>query len=306
MNPFRFIPVLLCLLVSPAMSAEFRLMSFNVWKQGSQVNDGIAKEISAIRLAKTDVLCLQESTPEHAGKVAEALGWSRADKASGTAQILTRHRIMETHETVRCVGARIRISEEPLQEVMVFNCHLDHRFYGPYAARVQGATAVGVLKEEARSDREEQISEILRLMAPFVEKSAEAPVFLTGDFNCPSHLDWTAATSHKHGGVGNVEWPVSKLVLAAGLTDTFRSLHPDPVKEPGESWSTIHKETEPQDRIDFIHHAGKGLTPTHCSLYATEVQRTVGAWTEARLAEVAANTWTSDHFAVIATYQITR
>lgn len=306
MNPLRFLAYFALFLLSPAGAAEFTLMSFNVWKQGSQVEDGFKKVVSAIRLANADVVCLQESTPEHADKIAAALGWFRAEKGSGTAQILTRHKIVDTFETVRCVAARIRISEEPLHEVMVFNCHLDHRFYGPYAARVTGATAASVLEEEARSDREEQITNILKVMAPFIEKSPTIPVFLTGDFNCPSHLDWTAATSDKHGGVGSVEWPVSKRVSAAGLTDTFRSLHPDPAKEPGESWSTIHKQTEPQDRIDFIHHAGKSLTPTTCRLYATAVQRTVGAWTEARLAEVADNTWPSDHFSVVATWQINR
>lgn len=281
-------------------------MSFNVWKQGSQVDDGFAKEISAIRLAKADVVCLQESTPEHAGKVAEALGWFRAEKGMATAQIVSRHRIVETHETVRCVAARIRISDEPLQEVMVFNCHLDHRFYGPYAARVEGASAASVLEEEGRSDREEQITGILRLMAPFLEKSASVPVFLAGDFNCPSHLDWTAATSGSHGGVGAVAWPVSSRILAAGMTDSFRSFHPDPVAEPGNSWSTIHKTPEPQDRIDFIHHAGKGLDLMDCHMFATPVERTVGSWSEGRIAEVAANTWPSDHFSVIATWQIKR
>ncbi|RYD37702.1 MAG: hypothetical protein EOP87_03010 [Verrucomicrobiaceae bacterium] len=306
MNPLRLIPILLCLLVAQGMAAELTLMSFNVWKQGSQVDDGFTKEISAIRLAGADVVCLQESTPEHAGKVAEALGWSRADKGSGTAQILTRHKILETFETERCVGARIRLSAQRDQEILVFNCHLDHRFYGPYAARVSGATAASVLEEESRSDREEQIIGILKLMAPFLEKSAISPVFLTGDFNCPSHLDWTDATSEKHGGVGNVEWPVSKAILTAGMTDTFRLIHSDLLKEPGESWSTIHKDTEPQDRIDFIHHAGKGLKPLTCQLYAAAVQHTVGAWSEERLSEVAGNTWPSDHFAVLATFQISR
>ncbi|RYD48255.1 MAG: endonuclease/exonuclease/phosphatase family protein [Verrucomicrobiaceae bacterium] len=306
MNPLRFLAYFVLLLLSPAGAADLTLMSFNVWKQGSQVEDGLKKEVSAIRLANADVVCLQESTPEHADKVAAALGWTRAGKGSGTTQIITRHKIGESFGTDRCMAARILISAEPEQEVVVFNCHLDHRFYGPYAARVAGATATGVLQEEARSDREEQINGFLKEMAPFIEKSSTTPVFLTGDFNCPSHLDWTDATADKHGGVGRVEWPVSMAVAAAGFTDTFRFLHPDPVKEPGESWSTIHKETEPQDRIDFIHHAGKGVTPLTCRLYATEVQRTVGAWTEARLSEVAGNTWPSDHFAVLATFRITR
>ncbi|RYD18929.1 MAG: hypothetical protein EOP88_20835 [Verrucomicrobiaceae bacterium] len=306
MNLFRFTFALLSILVSPAMAKDFTLMSFNVWKQGSQVEDGFNKEVSAIRLAKPDVICLQESAPDHARKLAEALGWTRAEKGSGSEQIISRHKIIGTFTTTRCVAAWIRISEEPLQEVLVVNCHLDHRFYGPYAARVKGATSASVLEEEAKSDREEQITNALGMIKPIIEKSADAPVFLAGDFNCPSHLDWTDANPAKHGGVGAVAWPVSKAIEVAGFTDTLRSLHPDPVKEPAESWSSIHKDPEPQDRIDFIHHAGKNVKPLTCRLYATEIQRTVGAWSEERLSEVAANTWPSDHFAVLATFSITR
>lgn len=306
MNLFRSAAALFSLFLTPAMATEFTLMSFNVWKQGSQVEDGFNKEVSAVRLAKADVVCLQESAPDHAGKFAEALGWSRVEKGVGGEQIISRHKIVETFTTTRCVAARIRISDEPLQEVVVVNCHLDHRFYGPYAARVDGATVASVLEEEAKSDREEQITNALKSVTPFIEKSAETPVFLAGDFNCPSHLDWTDANPAKHGGVGAVAWPVSKAIAAAGFTDTLRFLHPDPVKDPAESWSSIHKDPEPQDRIDFIHHVGKSVKPLTCRLYATGIQRTVGAWSEERLSEVAGNTWPSDHFAVLATYQITR
>ncbi|RYD34645.1 MAG: hypothetical protein EOP85_19650, partial [Verrucomicrobiaceae bacterium] len=268
----RFVPALLALLTcSSAMAAEFSLMTFNVWKQGSQVEDGFTKEVSAIRLARPDVVCLQESATEHADRLAKELDWSRADKGSGGEQIISRHRILETFTTTRCVAARIRISDEPIQDILVVNCHLDHRFYGPYAARIKGATVASVLEEEARSDREEQMTNVLKVIAPFIVKSADVPVFLAGDFNCPSHLDWTDANPAKHGGVGAVAWPVSKAVAVAGFTDTLRYLHPDPVKEPAESWSTIHKEPEPQDRIDFIHHVGKGVMPLTCRLHATEI-----------------------------------
>ena len=63
------------------------------------------------------------------------------------------------------------------------------------------------------------------------------PVFLLGDFNAPSHLDWTAAA------VGSrphlravVDWPVSRAIEAAGFRDTWREIHPDPVAEPGLTW----------------------------------------------------------------------
>jgi hypothetical protein len=64
----------------------------------------------------------------------------------------------------------------------------------------------------------------------FVEKlSALAkegvPVFLTGDFNSPSHLDWTKPTvgvlqNHRY----VVEWPVTKFIQEKGLKSHLRGL----------------------------------------------------------------------------------
>lgn len=71
------------------------------------------------------------------------------------------------------------------------------------------------------------------------------PVALVGDFNTPSHLDWP-----------DVEWPVTKAAEEAGFADSYRQAHPDPVAEPGHTWSPVQAAPEPQDRIDFVLHRG--------------------------------------------------
>ena len=222
-------------------------------------------------------------------------------------QIVSRYQIAEviTGETPgsdRLLGARLRTGAANDAGLMVFNLHLDFRSYGPYAARKPGATAESVLEDNARSERVTQMRGALETMRRFLENADKCPVILSGDFNVPSHLDWTAATAAAHGGVGPVAWPESLLVEKAGFIDTFRACHPDPVLTPGNSWSSIHKESEPQDRIDFIHHKGSPLGVVDCKLFATTVETTVGEWSEG--AEAArANTWPSDHSAVLATFE---
>jgi len=187
--------------------------------------------------------------------------------------------------------------------VVLFNVHLDYVHYGPYAARRTGATPAQVLEENAQSHRVDQITTALAEMRPSLEKSNSVPVLLTGDFNVPAHLDWTADNSESHGNIGAVVWPESSLIVKAGLVDSFRAIHPDPKVQPGTTWSSIHKNPEPQDRIDFIYHHGKSLQARKSIVYTTAVETLLGAW-GSDTAPVAKNTWPSDHAAVMTTYTL--
>jgi Exonuclease III len=290
---------------------ELTVMSFNGWHEWNSVVNGFEKAVYAIVRSGADIIGLQESSPNRAQQMADELGWFRVPTGTGTAQMISKYPIVATHsvggiESGRVVGATIRLAQNPQRQVVMFNTHLDYQFYGPYAAYENGATEASVLAENNRSQRVAQITAVLAGMAQAIANADVNPVFLTGDFNAPSHLDWTAATAEQHGGVGPVAWPESLRVVQAGLVDSFRAMHPDPVLEPGNSWSTIHKGTEPQDRIDFVYHRGKALHPVSSELYATEVQTTVGSWTTSPdpKGAVAGNTWPSDHFAVKTTYRL--
>lgn len=286
---------------------RIKILTFNTWYDGGKVDEGFEKLAQAISQSGADVADLQESSAGTARRLAERLGWHAVEGGSGSVQIVSRFPISEviTGETPgsdRLLGARLKTDGPFAAGLMVFNLHLDFRRYGPYAARKPGATAASVLEENAHSERVAQMRGALETMRRFLEHADERPVILTGDFNVPSHLDWTDATSSAHGGVGAVAWPESQLVAKAGLIDSFRACHPDPVLTPGNSWSAIHKGDEPQDRIDFIHYKGSSLRIVDCKLFATTVETTVGPWSEGAAA-AHANTWPSDHSAVLATYE---
>ncbi len=121
----------------------------------------------------------------------------------------------------------------------LWTTHLDCMPYGPYESAFDGLPADEVTAHE--EVRLGQIRDTLRRI------DATVPVVLVGDFNSPSHLDRPDA-----------EWPVTRAAEQAGLRDSYREAHPDPVRDPGHTWSPVHAEhevgsgrPEPQDRIDF-------------------------------------------------------
>jgi hypothetical protein len=74
-----------------------------------------------------------------------------------------------------------------------------------------------------------------------LENADEVPVILTGDFNAPSHLDWTPEAASSHDGVHGVAWPTSKRVVGDGMKDSFREVNPQPELQGGVTWSPIFK-----------------------------------------------------------------
>ena len=59
-------------------------------------------------------------------------------------------------------------------------------------------------------------------------------MFLTGDFNSPSYLDWTPKVARARADVPYaVRWPASLALAQAGFRDSYRDAHPDPVADPG-------------------------------------------------------------------------
>lgn len=77
-------------------------------------------------------------------------------------------------------------------------------------------------------------------------------LFLT---NCQSPSS-SSPPIQSHGLV--VPWYTTKVLEDMGLVDTYRSLHPDPLSQPGITWDVKDKTDE--HRIDYIFYKGKKLS----------------------------------------------
>jgi endonuclease/exonuclease/phosphatase family metal-dependent hydrolase len=291
---------------------ELRVMSYNLWHGWGQVNQGATKGIRSIIEADVDIIGTQETVDNASGSdayrvqtIANELGWYYSPTGSGDSGIASRYPIVATYAAGGGLakGARVRLCSQPLREVVIFNTHLDYLHYGPYEAKRPGSTDASVLTEELASQRDEQIAAILSGMSSHLAAANTAPVFLTGDFNCPSHLDWTAANAGAHDGKV-VQWPVTVAVANAGMIDSFRQVFPDPVTHPAITWSPIYSSPdEPQDRIDFVFHMGNPATPVAAEVFANGVESGGYVYGD-NVQATRNNTWPSDHASVIVTFQL--
>lgn len=275
--------------------SQLSAMTFNLWHQGTQVNGNLAKQVAFLSEENVDVVGLQESSAERTKTLADALGWWHY--GGGDTGFLSRYEIIEEHpDHAHGVAVKVDLGSS---QVNLWDVHLAYDPYGPYDFCFDGMTKDEVLDREESSGRGPQIRETLSLMEDHLSNADSIPVLLFGDFNAPSHLDWTDETADAHCGVGPVDWPTSKVPTDAGMTDSLRVVDPDPVTEPHITWSPIFKDNEgreePMDRIDFIYHKG-GLTPESAESLVRGDPKPEPNHKD--------NEWTSDHAAVVVRYSL--
>jgi len=243
-------------------AVTLKVLTFNIWYGGDQVS--FAKVIEAIRLADADIVGLQEPDGKTL-EIAAAAGYPYADTRR---HIISKYPLFDSALGVTtateappysiagldpdAVHAWVMVT--PGRVVAVANTHLTSDPYGPELVR-DGAPLEEVLANEAEV-RMPEAQALVDGLGPVA--ASGAPVILTGDFNSVSHLDWTEAAQAARPEMRYlVEWPVSKLIEAAGFADTYRVAHPDPVADPGLTWTPgrpwpVVPEGETHDRIDFV------------------------------------------------------
>ncbi|KAJ6788971.1 hypothetical protein PWT90_02567 [Aphanocladium album] len=277
---------------------DLKVLSFNLWHGGQSIHNFHEKQIRFIVNSGVDVVGLQESDYVHANRLAAALGWyALQGDDPGT---ISRYPFQVQSSPDRSGAVLINLDGDRSQ-IMFWNCHLGYNPYGPYDFCFDHMSREQVFEREKQSQRTPQIESIVAAMQRHLANADNVPVILTGDFNAPSHLDWTEATKSQHCGVGYVDWPTSRIPIDAGLQDSFRVMHPDPVREPGITWSPIdlhnsNGRDEPLDRIDFIYHKGAKLSVLDSQAFVVGNPRP--------MPNHADNEWPSDHKAVITHYKI--
>ena len=200
--------------------------------------------------------------------------------------VLSRFPITAVHED------GVTVALPPGREVFLFVAHLEPEPYEPYLVRDGALDEVDDVVASARSSRAGETATILGRIAEVVETVPHG--FLVGDLNEPSHLDWTAdaAAAGLHFGL-EVPWPTSLAIEAAGFVDAYRAVRPDPVADPGDTW-TPRPGPERGPRPDRLRARPRGGRP--------------GGWRV--LGELHPSTdrviepWPSDHRAVLATVAV--
>ncbi|MFO0979174.1 MAG: endonuclease/exonuclease/phosphatase family protein [Planctomycetaceae bacterium] len=304
-----------------------RVMTFNILQGGNDAGNvgfgnmkfggsRIDEIAEVIKVAGADIVGVQEDCDDDRLRVALGNDWHR--KGS----IYSRFPLSDA--TVKPYLTVVRVQLTEAHFVNVVNCHWlpPANGYGPDVVQAElrkgGPIDAVKLAELAVSrcrvaDGPRGYNRTLDLLKPFVD--AGTTVLLTGDFNEPSHLDWTAADAEKGTDrwVRNptavplrfaIEWPGSKALENLGMIDSYRSIHTNEVAKRGITWTPSYEPGTPGrrpyddqclDRIDRIYHFGSSCHPV-----AAEV---VGE-NEKDADIVPKCLWPSDHRAVVVEYSI--
>ncbi len=249
------------------------LLVYNIEYSGGPETDRVIRELDA------DLVGVLESyarLPE----IARKTGYPHYNTSL---QMLSKYPILEPSGAD---GLYALIEVKPGFVIPFFNVHLDYVEWGPRA--LQNGDPVESVIENENAVRTATMEAPMEAMGELIE--AEYPVFLTGDFNQPSSLDYGTETVGTRRGIDEpVPWPVSERLFELGFRDTYREAHADPVRDPG-----ITQEST-DERIDYVYAAGPSKT-----LDSKLVGEPGGEDVEIGLAP-----WTSDHRAVLSTFEVT-
>jgi exonuclease III len=266
-------------------SIELRVMSKNILF----TNKSTASQKALIEsIRKADIVGCQELNFIKAWGIAKKAGYKYFTQ-SGLKVIFSKYPIIERGY----MREGIKVELPNGKQVWVFNLHLPPSPYGPYELNQITGIFGGQIFDPTNEQQVEALVERQRKtridayegrrFAKAYKKAKEdnIPIFVTGDFNEPSHLDWTEDAVEAGMFPVVLPWPASIRMAEWGFKDSFRVLNPDPVAVPGFTWTCDPDQqtnknakgetiTEPFDRIDFVYYQGEGVTPLSVTIFGPE------------------------------------
>jgi endonuclease/exonuclease/phosphatase family metal-dependent hydrolase len=282
--------LLTALLPTAAHGLDLRVLTLNIQNDG---RGRIPLLVSLIQKSGADIVALQESGDATA-EIGSALGFHWVSQSDDLG-IVSRWPIAGL--TAGRQGARIEIPDGRLD---VFNVHLYYKPYQPYQLLhipYQGGAFLETAAEAvaaARAARGRDVEAALRDISLIPD--GDAPVIVAGDFNEPSWQDWTdAAVAAGHQPLA-VAWPSTRAFTDAGFRDAYRTVWPDEVRWPGNTWTPTTRADDPHDhhdRIDFVMFRGK-----------MHVLRAQIVGEDSAHAQIVTSPYPTDHRGVVATFRL--
>jgi len=242
-----------------------KVLSWNIWHGGVESGEELGRQrvIDIIKASTADVVLMIE-TYGAAKLIAEQLGfhyYTLGEKDN--LAIFSRYPIIEQYPSnykgFYSIGAKIKMPNN--KEVIVWDVWL--RYALPdYTMEINNPDYT----EQDMIDGDmnyavKDLNAILEKDLSVYATDKNTPVLFGGDFNSCSHLDWTKSTAEAGLHYNKViDFPVSKIMMEQGFKDSYREIHPDPVKYIGKTWSPLYNYCD-DFRIDFIYYKGPKVKP---------------------------------------------
>jgi exodeoxyribonuclease-3 len=306
--------LVLSLAALPAQATDLTVMTFNVWGGGANDGKPVDETVAAIKAANADIIGMQETRVEPANctaefcaatgdsvaaRIAEKLGYhyydqSKSNVALWANAVLSRYPIGKA--TSNDLGVEIDVEG---RKVAIFNIHLTDYPYQPYQLLKIEYGAAPYLKtaDEAVAAAKAARGPALDLLESDMKELAGADAaFLFGDFNEPSHRDWTAEAVAAKLQPLVVRYPTTERIEAAGFVDLFRAKNKDVAAKPGFTWTPTSEPTatdDHHDRIDFTFGKAQNLVVVEAGIVGEKAPE----------ADIVVTPWPSDHRASMAKVQ---
>lgn len=282
----KLVCIVLCVLClwGCKQEKEIKFLQLNIWQEGTMVRGGYEALADELARADADFVMLSEvrnyKDTRFCDRIVEALkerGKTYYSFYSYDSGLLSKYPIQDSATIFPENGDHGSlyklVADMDGTPVSVYTAHLDYQNCSYYMVRGYSGTTWealpapvtdvdSLLADNLFSQRDDAIRLFLTDAAGEVAKGHL--VFLGGDFNEPSHLDWIAETkdSADHHGVV-IPWTVTTLLEEGGYRDAYRSVYPNPVTHPGYTYPADCRGAEMQkltwapasderERIDFV------------------------------------------------------
>lgn len=262
--------------LSVAQAQPLKVMQINTWMQGSVVANGERLVFDRVRDYQPDIVLFCEIGNaavfrDHflAYMKEHKLPYDMTNDGGGN-PIASKHPIVRSGLTAS--GNYAELSCDGIT-VLAVSLHLYYCDYACYLPRGYHGTTwkkmekpetdvAKVIEMNRHSGRYQAVEKAVALAKPYRDRGDL--VIVGGDFNEPSHLDWTARTKDlfDHNGVV-MAWHSTLALEKGGYQDTYREKFPDEVAYPGftfpmnntavpESKLSWAPDVDERDRIDFL------------------------------------------------------
>lgn len=274
------------------MNMKLKIMQSNIWQETTQVPNGFDSLVKFLNKEQPDIILLSEvrnyNKIDFQKKLKDALtndyyyistfamrgpdsgDWD--EYGADDTGIMSKYPFIHGGKYQKSTYGVIELSDDV--RIAVFSLHLDYSKLAQYLPRghspdcceykklLSGPVTdeTSILEVEKQSRRFSQMKEVIS----FIEKNySDLPTIIGGDFNTPSFLDWREETKNNFDRNGAIiSWPLTKFLSEKGFLDTYRSIYPDPKKNPGFTWlantpkyqhpDIKDEKIDERERIDFI------------------------------------------------------
>ncbi len=271
-------------LTSCTNEKTIKVLQFNIWQEGTVIEGGFDAIADEIASSDADFVLLSEVRNYNKTRFCDRITKALAERGktyysfySDDTGLLSRYPLTDSATVFPLNDDRGSIYKGVAKignrEFAFYTAHLDYRNCAYYDVRgYNGSTWAAqepvtdvdsVLYLNRLSMRDDAIRMFIAEAKKDIEKGRI--IFLGGDMNEPSHLDWTEATKNLYDHKGLiVPWDVSVELAKAGFKDAYREVYPNPVTHPGFTFPS-HNDAVPiskltwapdadeRERIDFVY-----------------------------------------------------